>query len=169
MAEIKTTKLDAARRQIETAIRMLFSGEDPVAIHTLASAGLKLLQDLAKQTNTDSLFSSIIKPGKEKEVWAIIRRAYNFLKHADSDPHAVIEGVKEEANDVLLFIACNYYRDLTQQPTATMLCFVSWYAAFHPDHTLLEPLVMTTELRELRGKNRCIHLQVGKELLNTAL
>ena len=34
--EIQTTKLDAARRQLETAIALLFAGGDAISTHTLA-------------------------------------------------------------------------------------------------------------------------------------
>jgi hypothetical protein len=45
-AEIYVTKLEAARRQIDAAIRMYFAGEDSLAIHTIAAAGYKILRDL---------------------------------------------------------------------------------------------------------------------------
>ena len=48
MANIKVNKPEAAIRQIDAAIWMLFSGEDPVAIHTLAMAGFRVRRDLAK-------------------------------------------------------------------------------------------------------------------------
>mgnify|MGYP001568694580 CR=1 FL=1 len=41
MAKIKVNKSEAARRQIDVAIRILFRNEDPVAIHTLAMAHLE--------------------------------------------------------------------------------------------------------------------------------
>jgi len=36
--QIKVSKLDAARRQLETAIRLYFSEADPISIHALMSA-----------------------------------------------------------------------------------------------------------------------------------
>jgi hypothetical protein len=33
MAELQVSKLDAARRQVETAIRLYFAEADPVSIH----------------------------------------------------------------------------------------------------------------------------------------
>jgi hypothetical protein len=40
MTKIRINKLDAARRQINAAIRMTFEGEDPVAIHSVIAAGV---------------------------------------------------------------------------------------------------------------------------------
>ena len=48
MGEIRTSKLAAARRQLDAAIRMLFSGEDVLAVHTVASAATTILRDIAE-------------------------------------------------------------------------------------------------------------------------
>lgn len=45
-AKLHITKLAAAERQLRAAIRMYFSGEDDLAIHTVASATYRLLADL---------------------------------------------------------------------------------------------------------------------------
>jgi hypothetical protein len=47
LAIIHVNKPEAARRQIEAAIRQLFSNEDPIAVLTLAAAGLRIVRDLA--------------------------------------------------------------------------------------------------------------------------
>jgi len=36
--KLKISKLDAAKRQLETAIRLYFNEADPVSVHTLAGA-----------------------------------------------------------------------------------------------------------------------------------
>ena len=46
MAEIHLTKLAGARRQLCSAIRMYFAGEDDLAIHTVASAAYRVISDL---------------------------------------------------------------------------------------------------------------------------
>ncbi len=52
-AEIIVTKLAAARRQLSAAIRMFFSGEDELAIHTVASAAYGILKDLKSGRGRD--------------------------------------------------------------------------------------------------------------------
>ncbi len=47
-AEIYVNKLEAARRQIDAAIRMLLANEDSLAIHTVTAAGFGVLRDLLK-------------------------------------------------------------------------------------------------------------------------
>jgi hypothetical protein len=46
--KLRVNKLDAARRQIDTAICMLFAEDDPVAVHTLVCAGWQVLRDLCE-------------------------------------------------------------------------------------------------------------------------
>ena len=89
MAEIRTNKTEAARIQIEAAIRLLFSGEDPIVVHTLAAAGFRIVRDLAHagdKGGTQRMFKNLFKPGMEGKFWKGINRAANFLKHADDDP-----------------------------------------------------------------------------------
>jgi hypothetical protein len=45
-AAVYVFKIEAARRQIDAAIRMTFLNEDDLAIHTVASAAYKILRDL---------------------------------------------------------------------------------------------------------------------------
>ena len=66
MARLKVSKPEAARRQLDSAIRMLFKNEDPIAIHTLCMAAFRILRDLAeKGGNSDihEVVKAIIKPG----------------------------------------------------------------------------------------------------------
>jgi hypothetical protein len=44
--KLPVTKLDAARRQLETAITLWFHEADPVSIHALTGAAHNLLCDL---------------------------------------------------------------------------------------------------------------------------
>ena len=131
-------KPEAARRQIDAAIRMLFSGEDPVAIHTLAMAGFRVLRDLAKHAESpmESLIDSRLKPDKKAKLWRRINSLSNFLKHADKDPDEIHAPVEEEINDVVLLLAVQYYQDLGYQPTHEMLILRAWCMVFYPEFLL---------------------------------
>ena len=53
-AVLVINKLEAARRQIDAAIRMTFDNEDELAIHTVAAAGYRILREiLAKRGRHD--------------------------------------------------------------------------------------------------------------------
>ena len=49
------TKLDAARRQLDAAIRMFLASEDEVAIHTLGAAAYRVLRDLKEERGRSEL------------------------------------------------------------------------------------------------------------------
>src|SRR5438128_1514480 len=46
LQKIQVTKLDAVRRQLETAIILWFHDGDPVSIHTLAAAAYQIIYDI---------------------------------------------------------------------------------------------------------------------------
>jgi hypothetical protein len=48
-AEIFINNFEAARRQIDAAIRMTLTNEDELAIHTVASAGYRIVRDLLEK------------------------------------------------------------------------------------------------------------------------
>ena|SRR5436305_13488939 len=52
---LKISKLDAARRQLETAILLYFNEADPVSIHTLAAASHEILRDLSLHIDSPML------------------------------------------------------------------------------------------------------------------
>src|SRR3972149_8536653 len=52
-AKIHVTKIAAAGRQLRTAIRMFFAGEDELSVHTLASAAYRLVCDLKAERGMD--------------------------------------------------------------------------------------------------------------------
>ena len=45
MAELHLTKQAAAQRQLDAAVRIFFTGEDVLAIHTIVSAANNVLTD----------------------------------------------------------------------------------------------------------------------------
>jgi hypothetical protein len=95
-APIKISKLDAARRQLQTAIRLWFHNGDPVSIHTLAFAAYEIIHVVAKSRdkNIDLLFDSLnIKDEYRRDFNVLIKRDANFFKHAkkEKDLNAILE------------------------------------------------------------------------------
>src|SRR5712691_2463382 len=48
-ATVYLTKIAAAQRQLDAAIRMAFAGEDELAIHTVLSAAYRIVRDLREK------------------------------------------------------------------------------------------------------------------------
>jgi hypothetical protein len=109
---LKVTKLtigkfDAARRQLNAAIKEWFCGGDPVVIHTLASAAYEIIHALSLQRNPnrrDLLFDTDnIKDEFRKDWKDLLRKPANFFKHADRDGDSVIEFNPRQSDGFILF------------------------------------------------------------------
>lgn len=131
----RTNKIDAARRQTDAAIRLLFAGQDELAVITLASAAFHILRDIAEaQGNCDwhKSIKKIIRPGKEREFWKAVNSGANFLKHADKDPDGILE-IDCRAADLCLSVCCSYYLLLGYEPTNEMKVLGAWIIVMYPD------------------------------------
>lgn len=176
MAKIKVNKIEAVRRQLDAAIRMLFANEDPLAIHTLSMAAFRILRDLAGKRDDSyihKVVGSMIKPGMKKEFWKFLHGPSNFLKHADKDSEAILNNIDEKVNDFIILISCFYYKDLGYQYTPEMITLVSWCMALFPDF-LRENFdqVFRDAILEARStlldKSRQEQLAMGQEILKLA-
>ena len=136
MTKMRANKLEAAGRLINSAIRMLFAQEDPLAVYAIAHSAFNVLRDLCEKNDDQGFykqFTDNIRPGMEKEFWKEMNKPWNFLKHADRDPEASLEGVSEELNEATLFMATQLYNDLGQKLTPEMGVLMCFFSALHPD------------------------------------
>jgi hypothetical protein len=175
MGEIRVNKIEAAQRQIDVAIRLLFANEDPVAIHTLVSAAFRILRDVAEKrgsVNEHELLKKMIVPGKEKEFWGMISEAANFVKHGARDSEKVLKGVKEEVNDYMLCVACSYYQRLGHTLTPEMDALMNWCLILYPkavrltrNETSIKSYLDHAGAVQLRSEDREVQLAFGKLML----
>ena len=130
----KVSKTDAARRQLETAVRLWFFSGDPVAIHTLAAAAHQVLHDLGKKQGAPTLLRDL--PGVKPEYTARVRQAVskyeNFFKHADDDPDGLLD-FNPEGTEAFLVDAVLTYEKLTQENAPILATFKTWFFLHHPD------------------------------------
>lgn len=129
MTLAKHSRLDMARRQLETALALYFEGMDHYSVITLAGAADEIfgqvlraqgqeprLEEIAKSVTAiyKKLYGSEITP---KSVADRANHARNALKHwSDNQPLEVEFDVLEEAKDMLERGIANYwalYGDLT--------------------------------------------------------
>ena len=134
-AKLHISKLEAAKRQLETAIRIYFSSGDPVSIHTLTAAAYNVVRDINKQRGGAKLFAKegfidYIKEGHEKEVRAIINKAENFFKHADRDHDSTIE-FNPAQSEFYILEACSVYAKLSGEFPPLFKLYQSWFIATH--------------------------------------
>jgi len=173
MASIRIDKPEAARRQLDAAIRMLFSGEDFLAVHTVANAAYRIIRDLAEISGNAQFHEKLkrmIRPGREKHFWASVNKFSNFLKHADNDSTEILD-IEEESNDVIICIACLTYESLGYQATPIMVCFQLWHSYLHPDllseDNPLKDVLSVQEPHGIRSQPRTEQLNFGKCMVDT--
>lgn len=133
--KVTCTKRDAATRQLDVAIGLLFTDGDPLAVRTLAGAAYGILADLAEdQKRGSSWLTRIIEDSglSEKEAIRILNTAQNYLKHADRDPESPLS-FDEEENDHLIFIASIECGSIEHPLSFSMQAFQIWYLAMYPE------------------------------------
>lgn len=88
---VTVKKLDAAKAQLKTAIKLFFEDEDVVSTHTLTCAALAILHDHipadeAWKHNIMLHYNTIFIKDEGRKIWTDkVREAANFFKHADRD------------------------------------------------------------------------------------
>ena len=89
--KLRLTKLDCARRQIETAIVLFFEDKDYVSTHTLTAAAYEILRGLNFKAKGAPMMrdSDIVHPDLRKKWKKAHSEAENFFKHAIEDPNDI--------------------------------------------------------------------------------
>lgn len=129
------TKLEAASRQLDTAIGLFFSGGDTVSIHTLAAAAFNVFADMAEHRKAGVSWRTRVRHDSglsTKELKRILHDEWNFFKHADTDPDITLQ-FNDRLSEDFMFIAVLECSDL-QPMTCPMEVFQVWYIAAHPEH-----------------------------------
>ena len=86
--------MEAARVQLDAAIRLVFSGGEPVVARTLAGAASVIVHDICKARGTTEFWSQMVTSAlgmSERDYFRIARRSANFFKHADDDPDSSLD------------------------------------------------------------------------------
>ena len=127
---LRLSKIDAARRQLVTAVRLYFCDEDPVAIHTLVSAAHAVLSDLnhaaAGHPTLKDVIARQVRPDQAKEVRRQLNAAANFFKHANTDPKATFELLTSQT-EVFTLDACLKYRELSGELVPVLGVYETWF------------------------------------------
>lgn len=133
---ILISKLDAAKRQLDMAIRLFLNQEDPISIHTLSAASHTILRDLSKQQQKESTLKDTMvkmgKPERQKDLEKMFNKAENFFKHANRDADTLLKFYPEET-EWFIWDVCGMYLNLTNDNTPLIKVFNVWFNSKHPD------------------------------------
>jgi hypothetical protein len=153
MSHLKIAKLEAAKRQLETAILLYFNDKDPISIHTLVGAAHEVIADLNKKAGGSPLIleGAMIKNEYKREFLKVIREAKNFFKHADKDHDETVD-FNPEVNDFYLLDACEGYQLLTGEKNPYFIIYRGWFHYIHPG--LIKDATGNEIVKNLFGDNK---------------
>jgi hypothetical protein len=126
------TKLDAAKMQISTAIRLYFEDCDAVSVHTLATAGGEVIDQICKARGLVSIRNGLLDavvPDRRKGVADALNKPRNFFKHSKGDPNELLHDFDDERNFFAILVASDGLRLLgmgTQEVNFLERGFRSW-------------------------------------------
>ena len=131
------TKLQAARRQLVTALNLFFDDREPVSVHTLAHAAWEITSSLCEHEGIDTFVERAADISGEpvKQIRGKATQFKNFFKHADRDPGATLDEFGDRWNDPLLIAATMDLQLLCNgKLPIEVRTFQLWYFAVNPDH-----------------------------------
>jgi hypothetical protein len=123
---VTITKLEAARRQLDVAIRLYFAEDDPIAVHTLVGAPHILITDLSKAAQLESILDRHIVPKYRGKFEGAIRSPQNFFKHSDRDGSGATLEFDPHFTELMLVIDIEMFKELTGTATDPMRVFLAY-------------------------------------------
>lgn len=145
---VPLTKLAVARRQLATAIELLFDEGDLISIFSLAANAWEIVDTLCTQNGVESVSNQTrerVSADRDLKRDYINSPYRNFFKHADRDPDQVVAPLQPSHVEGLMFLAVEDYIRLNSRSPVQLQVFQLWYLAKHPNK--LDPSV-ASELRQ---------------------
>jgi hypothetical protein len=147
------TKIAAAEKQLDTAIRLFFENIDHLSSYTLTNASREITDDLCEKKKNELLRRELARVGDPQKVFlsfreelrihvkeeyfgqamGLVRRMQNFLKHADRDPDAETDDITVNQLALMIMMAVKNFSLLEERQTPAMVTFFAWYLAANPE------------------------------------
>ena len=135
----RINKLDAACRELNTAISLWFNDGDTVSIHTLACSAHQIVHDINQQRgDRDLIYESLIydslkiKDEYRREANRFLKHPYHFFKHADNDTFDTIE-FKPILTELFIMFTSIGLEILGRKPDPIRAAFNIYYGLRNPD------------------------------------
>lgn len=128
---MKISKLDAAKRQLDSAIKLWFDDEDPVTICSLTWSSFQIIQDKNDKPGGDkamtllAIVQSIVEPEHVTQTMAKLRQPWAFFKHANQDPHAILE-FDPASTEIFISLSIAGLRALGEGSSDVQRTFTIW-------------------------------------------
>lgn len=131
--DLQITKLDAAQRQLRTAVRLWFHDGDPVSIHTLLAAAHEIIHRLYRNKGLVNLMfdSDMIKDEHRGDFARVMKAAPNFFKHANNNSDQTLS-FNPEINDLLPIFLIQALCDMGEHTGLEESAFIHWQLIHEP-------------------------------------
>jgi hypothetical protein len=167
--------LEAARRNVDAAVRMLFGGEDPLSVHIVVAATFRVLHGLVEDGRAearDDVMKLFLIHGGEPAFYRALDDAIALADQATQDPRAILQDVSEERNDFEIAVSCLYLECLEARSSTEAQAFLWWFATMYP-HVMradrfFKASLPPQDFQWLRGAPRPKQLQFGDTILRLA-
>ena len=118
----QVSKIDAAKRQIDTAIELYFSDGDFLSIYSISFAAHQILNDIYSRHQDDGF---LVKLSEQlpSDFRTYLAKPANFLKHADRDHDAYLPEISYVQIEAVLCVATILYRRISGDLTLKMKGF----------------------------------------------
>jgi hypothetical protein len=116
--ETSLSKLAIIEFHLLTAIQMIALQQSEISTHVIVMACEEMIISLADASNVflDYDYRIYIKDEHHKDYRRLVRKPYNFFKHADIDSNAPYEGPSldelREANEIVTLMNANGYQKI---------------------------------------------------------
>jgi hypothetical protein len=136
MDVILVDKVEVARRQIKTAVRLFFENCEPVALHTLVAPAHQILVSIGEKKGIHGALKNAkaLQGADANKYLAHINFAFNFMKHADRDESAKINIVPlSRLTSDFLMDAILLLQLVSGDISIEAKVFWTWFVSTYPD------------------------------------
>jgi len=146
---MKLTKIDVAEAHIRAAVRLFFEDEHPAPVYLLTCAAREILTTIGDKLGVDTLLHGYAtdKGISIREAAGRASKFVNFMKHADRDPDAVLDGFEDDEIDPFLMIACKDFVEITGGLPIEGQVFEAWWYAAHIEKVSDRPREMRERVK----------------------
>ena len=166
---LEITKLEAAARQLDTAITLVFEKGDRVVVHTLAAAAANIFSDVLESQDESRSWRQKAKSQFElsnAQYRDVAHKAWNFFKHADRDPEGVLKFDERESEYLIFFatLECSELKQLSIQMQTFQLWFLASNALDLGDQDEIQKIARLA-FPKMSNLSRIEQLDLGKKML----
>lgn len=166
------TKLDAARRQLRTAIELWFADGDVVSTHTLAYAAHEVIHDIHRAAGKGKLlFDSPRFPKADRQKQAqFLKSAASFFKHAQRDITTKLD-FDPTLTEIFLIASIIGLREMEERLNDAEAAMFVWARIHHVDWFDPEGFkyrIPVERIDQLKGLSKAKFFQIHQDIRRKA-